>query len=96
LAESESVISAIVLAHLRLQAKGSSWHPVRHPTRLETLSKLLMQRIEEIMEWVPVFFIAFKLTVLGTAIFFSIKSHHDGEKREQEEERERQNRINGS
>ena len=55
-----------------------------------------MQRIEEIMEWVPVFFIAFKLLVLGTAIFFSIKSHHDGEKQEQEEERERQKRVNGS
>ena len=55
-----------------------------------------MQRIEEIMEWVPIFFIAFKLLVLGTAIFFSIKSHHDGEKQEQEEERARQNRINGS
>ena len=67
-----------------------------NPTRLEPLSKLLMQRIEEIMEWVPVFFIAFKLLVLGTAIFFSIKSHHDAEKQEQEEELERQNKINGS
>ena len=64
-----------------------------HPTRLEPLSKLLMQRIEEIMEWVPVFFIAFKLLVLGTAIFFSIKSHHDGEKQEQEEELEGQNKM---
>jgi large-conductance mechanosensitive channel len=63
------------------------------PTRLERLSKLLMQRIEEIMEWVPIVFITFKLLVLGTAIFFSIKSHRDGEKQEQEEERERQNRI---
>jgi uncharacterized membrane protein len=67
-----------------------------NPIRPEPLSKLLMQRIEEIMEWVPVFFIAFKLLVLGTAMFFAIKSHHDGEKQEQEEERERQNRINGS
>lgn len=67
-----------------------------YPTRLEPLSKLLMQRIEEIMEWVPIFFIAFKVLVLGTAMFFSIKSHHDREKQEQEEERERQNRINGS
>jgi uncharacterized membrane protein len=67
-----------------------------HPIRLEPLSKLLMQRIEEIMEWVPIFFIAFKLLVLGTATFFAIKSHYDGEKQEQEEERERQNRINGS
>ena len=67
-----------------------------HPIRLEPLSKLLMQRIEEIMEWVPVLFIAFKLLVLGTAMFFAIKSHYDGEKQEQEEERERQNRINAS
>jgi len=60
-----------------------------HPIRLEPLS-------EEIMEWVPVFFIAFKLLVLGTAAFFAIKSHRDGEKQEQEEERERQNGTNGS
>ena len=46
--------------------------------------------------WVPICFITFKLVVLGTAIFFSIKSHHDNEKREQEEERERQNGINRS
>ena len=55
-----------------------------------------MQRIEEIMEWVPVFFITFKLLVLGTVVFFSIKSHRDKQKEEQEEERERQNRINAS
>ncbi len=66
------------------------------PVRLEPLSKLPMQRIEEIMEWVPVVFITFKLLVLGTAIFFCVKSHYDGAKQEQEEERERQNRINGS
>jgi hypothetical protein len=67
-----------------------------HPIRLEPLSKLLMQRIEEIMEWVPIFFITFKLLVLGTLIFFCIKSHYDREKQEQEEEKERQNRINAS
>ncbi len=66
------------------------------PIRLGPLSKLPVQRIEEIMEWIPVFFIAFKLLVLGTAAFFAIKSHHDGEKQEQEEERERQKRINGA
>ena len=54
---------------------------------------LLMQRIEEIMDWVPIAFITFKLLVLGTVVFCSIKSHHDKEKEEQEEERERQNRI---
>ncbi|MGN6528375.1 MAG: hypothetical protein ACTHL8_18455 [Burkholderiaceae bacterium] len=67
-----------------------------HPIRLEPSSKLPTRRIEEIMGWVPIFFIAFKLLVLGTAIFFSIKSHYDGAKQEQEEERDRQNRINGS
>jgi len=66
-----------------------------HPTWLEPLSKLLTRRREEIMDWIPIFFIAFKLLVLGTAMFFAIKSHHDREKQEQEEERERQNRING-
>ena len=68
-----------------------------HPIRLEPLPKLLLQRIEEIMDfWVPVCFITFKLLVLGTVVFFSIKSHHDLGKQEQEEERERQKRINGS
>jgi 16S rRNA U1498 N3-methylase RsmE len=48
------------------------------------------------MEWIPVFFIVFKLTVLGTAAFFAINSHRAGAKREQEEERERQARNNAS
>lgn len=69
---------------------------MQRPTRLEPLSRLLMQRIEEIMDWIPIVFIAFKLLVLGTAMFFSIKSHHDKQKEEEEEERERQNRIKGS
>jgi large-conductance mechanosensitive channel len=64
--------------------------------QLEALSKPLVQRIEEIMDWIPVIFIAFKFLVLGTAMFFSIKSHRDKQKEEQEEERERQNRINAS
>jgi len=69
---------------------------MQHPIRLEPLSKLPMQRVEETMEWVLVFFVAIKLIVLGTAIFLSIKSHYDGEKQEQEEEIERQNRIKAS
>lgn len=69
---------------------------MQHPTRLEPLPRLLMRRIEEIMDWIPIFFIAFKLLVLGTAMFFSIKSHYHKQKEEQEEERERQKRINGS
>jgi uncharacterized membrane protein len=55
-----------------------------------------MQRIEDIMDWILLFFVAFKLIVLGTAGFFAIKSHYDGERQEQEEERERQSRANGS
>jgi len=46
--------------------------------------------------WIPLIFIAFKLLIIGTAMFFSIKSHHDKQKEEQEEERQRQNRIKGS
>jgi large-conductance mechanosensitive channel len=69
---------------------------MQHPIRLEPLSRLLMQRIEEIMDWIPIVFIAFKLLVIGTALFFSIKSHHDKEKEEQEEERERQARASGT
>ena len=67
-----------------------------HRIQLERLARLLTQRIEEIMDWIPVVFIAFKLLVLGTAMFFSIKSHRDKQKEEQEEERERRNRINAS
>lgn len=48
------------------------------------------------MDWIPIVFIAFKLLVLGAAMFFSIKSHRDKEKEEQEEQRERQKRINAS
>ena len=69
---------------------------MQHPTGLEPLSKLLMQRIEEMMDWIPIVFIAFKLLVLGTAMFFSIKSHREKEKEEQEEERARQERISAS
>ncbi|WP_197489600.1 hypothetical protein [Martelella sp. AD-3] len=39
------------------------------------------------MNWVPVVLGLFKLGVLGTAMFFAIKSHRDGEK-EQKRARE--------
>jgi hypothetical protein len=91
--ESEPVISAPFLAQCGLQAKGSSWASVQPPIRLEPLSRLLMQRIEEIMDWIPISFIAFKLLVIGAAVFFSIRSHREKEKEEQEEERERQARA---
>lgn len=48
------------------------------------------------MDWVPIVFIAFKLLVLGTALFFSIKTHRDNSRREQEEERQRQARAAGA
>jgi len=77
-------------------SRGSSWDPKPHRDQPEALSMLPMQRIEEIMDWIPVIFIAFKFLVLGTAMFFSIKSHRDKQKEEQEEEKERQNRLNAS
>jgi hypothetical protein len=95
-AESESVISATFLSQSRLRAKASSWDPMPRPIRLKPLSKLQMQRIEEIMEWIPIVLITFKLLVLGAAMFFSIKSHHDKEKEEREEERQRQARASGT
>jgi len=48
------------------------------------------------MDWIPIVFIAFKFLVLGTAMFFSIKSHRDKQREEQEEERARQDRIDAS
>jgi len=55
-----------------------------------------MQRIEEIVDWIPIVLITLKLLVIGAAMFFSIRSHRDKEREEQEEEKARQNRINGS
>ena len=48
------------------------------------------------MDWVPILFITFKLLVLGTVVFFSIKSHRDKAKEELEEERHRQARASGT
>lgn len=36
------------------------------------------------MNWVPVVLGLFKLGVIGTTIFFAIKSHRDGEKEQKE------------
>ncbi len=55
-----------------------------------------MQHVEEIMDWIPVVFIAFKLLVIGTALFFSIKSHREKAIEEQEEERQRQALASGT
>jgi len=37
--------------------------------------------------WVPVVFGTFKILVLGTGMFFAIKSHYDGEKKGEEGKR---------
>ena len=36
------------------------------------------------MDWVPIVFIAFKVLVFGTCMFFAIKWHHDQGKKEKE------------
>ena len=48
------------------------------------------------MDWIPVVFISFKLLILGTALFFSIKTHREKAMEEQEEERQRQARASGA
>jgi hypothetical protein len=39
------------------------------------------------MEWVPVVFIIFKVIVLGTGMFLSIKWHYDKDKQKKNERR---------
>ena len=44
------------------------------------------------MDWIPVVFIAFKVIVFGTCMFFAIKWHYDqGKKKKQEQEQSQQN-----
>ena len=40
------------------------------------------------MDWVPIVFIAFKLTVFGTSMFFAIKWHYDQGKKKGADRRE--------
>ena len=40
------------------------------------------------MEWIPVVLLTFKLAVLGTGMFFAIKSHYDREKKARQKEHE--------
>lgn len=47
------------------------------------------------MDWVPIVLGTFKLLVLGTCMFFAIKSHYDGEKEEKAKEKERAKREEG-
>ncbi|GHG92002.1 hypothetical protein GCM10010961_23590 [Pseudodonghicola xiamenensis] len=41
------------------------------------------------MIWVPICLGVFKVSVLGAAIFLSLKSHRDGEREQQKEREER-------
>ena len=38
------------------------------------------------MEWIPIGFIAFKVVVLGVAMFFAIKFHYDEDKKKKNKE----------
>jgi hypothetical protein len=40
------------------------------------------------MDWIPVVFVAFKVLVLGTGMFFAIKWHFDQEMKKGKEKRE--------
>jgi hypothetical protein len=43
----------------------------------------------EKMEWIPAVFVAFKVLVLGTGMFFAIKWHYDQGKKEQDKAKEK-------
>ena len=49
--------------------------------------KLPTQRLEEMMDWVPVVFGVFKFIVLCTCMFFAIKWHYDQAKKEKEKKK---------
>ena len=36
------------------------------------------------VDWIPIVFVAFKVLVLGTGMFFAVKWHYDQGKKEQE------------
>ncbi|ABS14939.1 MULTISPECIES: hypothetical protein [Brucella/Ochrobactrum group] len=38
------------------------------------------------MEWIPIFFVVFKVLVLGVAMFFAIKWHYDEDKKKKNNE----------
>lgn len=58
--------------------------------------KLLKQRVERMMQWVPIVFGTFKLLVVIVAMFFGIKSHLDGEKEDKAKEKERKKATESS
>ena len=41
------------------------------------------------MDWIPIVFIAFKILVFGTGMFFAIKWHYDQGKKEKGKEKQR-------
>jgi hypothetical protein len=45
--------------------------------------------ILKIMDWIPVVFVAFKVLVLGTGMFFAIKWHYDQGKKEKDKEKQK-------
>ena len=45
------------------------------------------REIRNIMEWIPIVFVTFKVLVLGTGMFFAIKWHYDQGKKGKIEER---------
>ena len=53
---------------------------------LKTVS-MHSREIRNIMEWIPIVFVTFKVLVLGTGMFFAIKWHYDQGKKGKIEER---------
>ncbi|CAN5525981.1 hypothetical protein BH10PSE18_BH10PSE18_45430 [soil metagenome] len=45
------------------------------------------QKFKKIMDWFPIVFIAFKVLVLGTGMFFAVKWHYDQAKKAKEKQR---------
>jgi len=43
-----------------------------------------------IMDWIPLSFLAFKLLVFGTCMYFAVKWHMDREKQEKDKEKARE------
>jgi uncharacterized protein YqhQ len=41
------------------------------------------------VDWIPVFLVAFKVLVLGTGMFFAIKWHYDQAKKEKDKEKQK-------
>tara|TARA_B100000378_G_scaffold260005_1_gene240406 strand:- start:40 stop:228 length:189 start_codon:yes stop_codon:yes gene_type:complete len=46
------------------------------------------------MNWIPIVLMIFKVGVLGATIFYSLKSHRDGEKEQEREREAKKRRVN--